>query len=148
MRCRRHLWSLSLLSMPWLAWLTSACGGPETKLITLRPPGSQAELTLIVRNRSDAVIDGFYLAKTEKVRTAVGHTELGSVVEAETWGNDLLSAALQIDDEQQIRVRAAGNWDARPVDEAGRFQHIAGLRLKPGARYVLELHDDGWRQFR
>lgn len=148
MHCRRHVWRLSLLLGPWVAGLTSACGGPEATLITVRSPGSLGELTLIVRNRSDSVIDGFYLAETEKVRAAVGHTELGSVVEAETWGNDLLRTSIQTNEEQQVRVRAGGTWDARPVDEEGRFQHIAGLRLKPGARYVLELHDGHWRQFR
>src|SRR5690606_19562317 len=141
---RRCLGKLTLLLGSWLA---GARGGPSAKLITVQSAGSQGELTLIVRNRTDVVIDGFYLAETEKVRTAVGHAELGSVMEAETWGDDLLRSSLEANEEQSIRVRTAGSWDARPVDEEGRFQHIAGLRLQPGGRYILELHDGGWRYF-
>ncbi len=124
-----------------------ACGGPDTKLIVVRPPGSQPRLSLVVRNRCNVDIDGFFLARTSVVNRTPRHMELGSVAEAETWGNDLLQSALGVGTEQPIAVPEPGSWDARPVDEEGRYQHIAGLKLKPGARYVLELHDGAWRHF-
>jgi hypothetical protein len=143
MSCRRNYLMLSF----FLASL-AGCGGPDTKLIALSAPINGPRLSLVVRNRSDTVIDGFYLARTEVVQRAHGHAELGSTSEAVTWGDDLLKSALAVGDEQQVVVPIPGSWDARPVDEEGRYQHIAGLRLKPGARYVLELHDGGWRHFR
>lgn len=127
---------------------TQGCAGPDTKLITVRAPAAHEGVILVVRNRSDSVIGAFFLAKTTVVKNAHGHAELGSVAEAETWGNDLLRASLQVGAEQRVPVAEAGSWDARPVDEEGRYQHIAGLKLREGGQYVLELHDGGWRYFK
>jgi hypothetical protein len=33
----------------------------------------------------------------------------------------------------------------RAVDRNRRYQHITGLRLGAGGRYILELNDGGWR---
>lgn len=135
--------------LPLLAVLATAqgCGGPDTKLITVRSPGVHHGVSLVVRNRSDSVIGGFFLAKTSVVKHTPGNSDLGSEAEAETWGNDLLSASLVVGAEQPVPVAEAGLWDARPVDEEGRYQHIAGLKLQQGRQYVLVLHDGGWRNF-
>src|SRR5690606_11722788 len=122
----------------WLLIVLGACAGPDTKLIKLRPVGHEARLSLTIRNLSNATIDGFYLAPSARVKLARGHSELGSAAEAETWGNDRLPSALGVGEEQSIPGVEAGLWDARPIDEDGRYQHIAGLRFEPGARYVLE----------
>jgi hypothetical protein len=131
-----------------LTALFTACGGPDATLIRLRASTDQAEPRLLVRNASEATIEGFYLAPTGVVREAKDHTVLGSEAEAVTWGNDLLTRSLLVGEAQPVRVAESGHWDARPVDEQGRYQHIVGLRLRPHANYVLEVHDGTWRQFR
>ena len=121
----------------------------EARLIKLRSPGSpDRRVRLEVLNNTDVVIVGVYMARTEDVRHAKqGHTRWGSESEAETWGNDLLNADLETGERAEIPVTAAGRWDIRPVDEEGRYQHVAGLKLQPGGRYVLEINDGNWRAF-
>jgi hypothetical protein len=42
-------------------------------------------------------------------------------------------------------VSEPGRWDVRVVDRDQRYQHIAGLKVGAGGRYILELGDGGWR---
>jgi hypothetical protein len=101
-----------------------------------------------VLNNSGVEIVGFYLAKTETVEAArQGHTRWGTESEALTWGDDLLSTNLVEGSATEVLVKHAGRWDARPIDDDGRFQHIVGLQLKPGGRYRLEINSSGWRSF-
>jgi hypothetical protein len=61
------------------------------------------------------------------------------------WGADLLGAAIPVGERVPIPVREPGRWDVRAVDRDDRFQHVSGLKLEAGGRYILELHEGGWR---
>ena len=124
--------------------------GESARLIQLRSPGGAADarVRLSVLNNTGITIVGLYLAPTEHVQGAAeGHSRWGSEAEAETWGNDLLDRDLAAGARMEVPISAPGRWDVRPIDEDGRYQHIAGLRLRPGGRYMLELNDGKWRAF-
>jgi hypothetical protein len=87
------------------------------------------------------------MAKTEAVNKApAASLEPGSPAEAELWGEDLLGGkALERGGKQRVTVSEPGRWDVRALDRDGRYQHIAGLRIEAGGKYILELVDGGWR---
>src|SRR5437588_105343 len=74
------------------------------------------------------------------------HFESDSPQGAELWGPDLLShSALGAGDKMKVDVAEAGLWDVRALDRDNRYQHVTGLRLAAGGRYILELNNGGWR---
>jgi hypothetical protein len=136
---------LSLLSALVPA-LLGACGGPNSRLVTVRTGGGSGPVDFTVKNATDAPINALYLAKTEKISAAGQNFDSDSPQGAELWGPDLLShSALGAGDKMKIDVPEAGLWDVRALDRDNRYQHVTGLRLAAGGRYILELNNGGWR---
>lgn len=124
------------------------CGGATSRLVTVRPAGTQKSLSFEVKNKSSTTVNSFYLAPTADIEKAPrGHAEPGSAAEAETWGPDLLDDALPEGKSIQLDVPQPGRWDARATDRYGGYQHVSGLRLEAGGSYILELNDGGWRRY-
>jgi hypothetical protein len=100
-----------------------------------------------VHNRTETIVNNLYLAGSAQV-TAAGRKafEAGSPEQAELWGSDLLRSGLEIGGKLPVPVSAPGRYDVRVVARDGeREQRVTGLRLEAGGRYVLELHEGGWR---
>ena len=125
----------------------TACGGGSSRLLTVRSGTGKGPVDFQVKNLTDVGINTFHLAKTERVSAAGGRVDPNTPEGAELWGPDLLGAAIPIGKSQPVTVPSAGRWDARAVDRDGREQLITGLNLGAGGKYVLELHDGGWRVY-
>jgi hypothetical protein len=138
------------LAILFLLLLAAACGGPSTRLVTVKAGmGDGAHKVIFtVKNLSDSAINTFYLAKTEAVDKAGGpKLDPNSPEGADVWGPDLSGGALQVGKSEAIEVPGPGRWDARAVDKEGREQLITGLKLEAGGVYVLELYESGWRNY-
>ncbi len=130
------------LALMALVWLVAACGGVTSTLRTKSSGSGKGPITFSVKNNSDAIVNNLYFAPTKDIRGK--RVAPGSIEESEMWGADrLVSGALEPGGVQSIPL-VAGTYDARAVDREGREQHIAGLKLRGGGEYVLELAD-GWR---
>lgn len=127
--------------------LTLGCGGPSSRLVTVRAGNGSGPVTLDVRNLSDAAVNSMFLATTEAVDAADPDRLDPTSPAGETlWGPDLIiGSAIASGESRRIPVPRPARWNARAVDREGRQQHVAGLRLEAGGRYVLELTDSGWR---
>jgi hypothetical protein len=125
----------------------AGCGGSISRLNTVQQPTGSGAIDFRVQNGTDVAVNNLHMAKTEVVDKALAaKIEPGSPDEAELWGPDLLSgAALERGGRQQIHVPEPGRWDVRAVDRDGRYQHVTGLKLGAGGKYILELGDGGWR---
>jgi hypothetical protein len=99
-------------------------------------------IQLEVKNLTDAGINNFYLAKADQVTDQL---DPDSPEGQSIWGADLLPAAIARGDRVAVPVPGPGRWDARALDRDRRYQHIAGLKLEAGGRYILELNEGGWR---
>lgn len=121
---------------------SAACGGDPTRLVTVKAGGSEGPIQLEVKNLTDVAINNFYLAKTEDVPQQIDHD---SPEGQKIWGVDLLAGAIARGSRVPVAVPGSGRWDARAVDRDGRYQHVAGLKLQAGGRYILELNESGWR---
>ena len=145
MTSSRRSWLLTILAT--LSLFLLACGGgPSTRLKTVKSPTGDGDLELRVLNASDAGVNNLYIADTKKVSGSNwARMEPGSPDEAKLWGNDLLSAAIAPGEEAPLDGIAPGRWDFRIVDRDGREQHITGVKLGAGGKYVLELYESGWR---
>jgi len=131
-----------------LALLSLGCAGaPPSRLHTLGKPSGSGEIELSVENRSGAIVNSLFMATTRRVKAAPRSAfEEGTPEQAALWGDDLLkSSGLEQDGQLRVPVPGPGRYDFRAVDRDGRWQHVAGLSLKAGGRYVLELGDGGWR---
>jgi hypothetical protein len=125
--------------------LVAGCGGGTSRLITVKRPTGSGDVDFQVQNKSDVAINNLYMAKTEAVDRAK-NVEPGSPAEAELWGNDRLTkSALEPGGRMPITVSEPGRWDVRAVDRDGRYQHVSGLRIEAGGKYILELVDGSWR---
>lgn len=124
-----------------------SCGaGVSTRLVTKRPGTGQGPVDLKVENLTEVPVNSIFLAKTEAVDAADRQAlDPGSAEGEALWGGDLLNDALSVGSQVQIAVPAAGRWNLLALDRDRREQHVAGLKLEAGGRYVLELHDGGWR---
>ncbi len=135
---------LALLSLT--AALLAGCGGPNSRLLTVRSANGSGAVDFAVKNQTSVPINALYLAKTERVNAAGQELKDDSPQGEELWGPDLLShAAIGRGQRVKIEIAEPGTWDARALDRDGRYQHITGLHLGSGGRYVLELNDGGWR---
>jgi len=125
----------------------TGCGGGTSRLITVKRPTGSGDVDFQVQNKSDVAVNNLYMAKTEAVDKALAaNLEPGSPAEAELWGPDRLTgAALEQGGRQRITVAEPGRWDVRAVDRDGRYQHVSGLRIEAGGKYILELVDGHWR---
>jgi hypothetical protein len=128
--------------------LVAACGGPSTRLVTVRSATGSGPIDFTVKNLSSSAINTFHLAKTERVTaTGKGWVDPNTPEGDALWGPDLSGQAIGTGKSQPIRVPEPGNWDARAVDRDGREQLITHLHLGAGGRYILELYDSGWRVY-
>lgn len=139
----RRAMLIALFTLP-----LGACGGPSSTLHTLHPPTGKGQVDFKVENRTDVVINNFYLAPTAELRAA--HVEKLDPTSPQLdalWGPDRLpGSALEVGGRIRIAVPKPGRYDARALDRDGREQHIGSLRLGAGGKYVLELHEGGWRR--
>jgi hypothetical protein len=126
-------------------WLT-ACGGPATRLVTVKEGSGTGKVDFEVKNLTDVPINTFHLAPTEKVNAAGGRVDPHSPAGADLWGPDLLGVAIPTGKSQPVPV-TPGRWDARAVDRDGREQLVTGLKLAGNGRYILELYEGGWRVY-
>jgi hypothetical protein len=122
--------------------LGSGCGGAPSRLVTVKSGSGEGAIQLEVKNLTDVAINNFYLAKTESIPEMLDN---GSPDSQALWGADLLSGAIAQGSRVPVSVAGPGRWDARATDRDGRYQHIAGLKLQAGGRYILELNEGGWR---
>lgn len=141
--CRRSLglalWSLGLAA---LLGTSTGCGGAPTRLVTVKTGTGDGPVQLEVKNLTDVPINNLYLAKTDQVPEQLDNSSPES---EKVWGVDLLSGAISTGTRVPVAVVGPGRWDARAVDRDGRYQHVAGLKLEAGGRYILELNESGWR---
>ncbi len=122
------------------------CGGESSKLVTVRPGTGDGPIDFAVKNATDVPINSIFMAKTEAVNAHdPSHLDPSSPEGQAVWGGDLLSAAIPVGERVPVPVKEPGRWDFRATDRDSREQHIAGLKLDAGGRYILELHDGNWR---
>jgi hypothetical protein len=140
---RRSWLGLVLLGAGVLsAGLTGGCGGAPTRLVTVKTGTGEGPIQLEVKNLTGAGINNLYLAKSDRVTDQL---DPDSPEGQGVWGVDLLTGAIAKGDRVAIPVAGPGRWDARVLDRDRRYQHVAGLKLEAGGRYILELNDGGWR---
>jgi hypothetical protein len=141
---RRRSWlGLGLLAPLGVALLLGAgCGGAPTRLVTVKSGSGDGPIQLEVKNLTDVPINNFYLAKTETMPELLDNNSPES---EGLWGVDLLTGAIAMGTRVPVAVPGPGRWDARALDRDGRYQHVAGLKLDGGGRYILELNESGWR---
>jgi len=143
---RRRSWLGLALGAPLAVGLAlvgaTGCGGAPTRLVTVKAGTGQGPILLEVKNLGDAAINNLYLAKTESVPEQLDNESPES---ENLWGADQLTGAIGTGQRAPVAVPGPGRWDARAVDRNGRYQHVAGLKLEAGGRYILELNDSGWR---
>jgi hypothetical protein len=140
---RSALFSLLLALLP--ATL-AACGGPNSRLLTVHAGGGPGPLDFAVKNATSAPINALYLAQTERVTAAGQDLDDDSPQGVALWGADLLPhSGIGAGERVKIEVPEAGVWDVRALDRDSRYQHVTGLRLSAGGRYILELNEGGWR---
>jgi hypothetical protein len=120
----------------------AGCGGAPTRLVTVKTGTGQGAIQLEVKNLTDVPINNLYLAKTESIPEQIDND---SPEAQNLWGGDLLAGAIGMGQRVPVVVPGPGRWDARAVDRDGRYQHVAGLKLEAGGRYILELNEGGWR---
>jgi hypothetical protein len=136
---RRVLLSLLFALLP-------ACGGPNSRLVTVRTSSGSGAVDFAVKNVSNAPINALFIAKTERVNAAGQNLNYDSPEGVALWGADLLThSGIGVGQRVQVDV-PPGTWDVRALDRNGRYQHVSGLRLGAGGRYILELSDGGWRK--
>jgi len=125
--------------------LLAACGGPNSRLVTVRTSSGSGAVDFSVKNTTDTSINALYIAKTERVDAAGQNLDYDSPEGEALWGADLLThSGIAPGHSVQLDI-PPGTWDVRALDTHRRYQHIAGLRLGAGGRYILELNDSGWR---
>jgi len=118
------------------------CGGAPSRLVTVKSGTGQGPIELEVKNLTDVPINNLFLAPSERVGPEVDpDSPQGDAV----WGTDLLPNAIARGSRVPVPVPQPGRWDVRVLDRDRRYQHIAGLKLEAGGRYILELNDGGWR---
>jgi hypothetical protein len=141
---RRYLTAavLGTVALAGLVFGSVACGGEPTRLVTVKAGTGDGPILLEVKNLTSVGINNFYLARTESVSD---NLDANSPEGQNVWGADLLGGAIPKGVRVPVAVPGAGRWDARATDRDGRFQHISGLKLQAGGRYILELNDGGWR---
>jgi hypothetical protein len=140
MQARRSWLGLALLALVMAGG--TGCGGAPSRLVTVKTGTGEGAIQFEVKNLTDVPINNFYLARTESVPEQIDND---SPEAQNLWGGDLLAGAISVGQRVPVMVPGAGRWDARAVDRDGRYQHVTGLKLQAGGRYILELNEGGWR---
>lgn len=127
--------------------LVGCGGGAPSRLHTLSKPAGGGGIDFQVENRTTTIVNNLFLAESTRIRNAPREAlEPGHPEQALLWGNDLLPrSGLEPGGKLPVAVPKSGRYDVRAVGRDGREQHIGGLRLVPGGRYVLELEEGSWR---
>jgi hypothetical protein len=132
----------------FLALALTACGGPTTRLVTVKTGEGSGKIEFSVKNLSDAPLNTFFMATTDRIEAAGGNIlDPDSPEGSAAWGPDLLGRAVPTGSSERVPVPAPGLWEARAVDRDGREQRITRLKLRAGGTYILELYESGWRVF-
>jgi hypothetical protein len=132
----------------FLAGALVACGGPTSRLVTVKAGKGEGKIEFSLKNLSDSPLNTFYMAKTERIDAAGGNALDPDSPEGSTaWGPDLLGRAVPTGTAERIPVPEPGLWEARAVDRDGREQRITRLKFQAGGTYILELYESGWRVF-
>jgi hypothetical protein len=136
---------LRALAVSTIAVWLMGCGA-STTLVTVHSATGKGAIALEVENDAGVALNNLYLAQTDVVRRAdPSHLEPGSSEEARVWGDDLLDrGALPEGSRMQVPVQSPGRWDIRALDRNGRYQHIQGLKLGAGGKYLMKLGTDTW----
>lgn len=131
----------TVLAFPFLL---AACGATISVLHAKGKPSGSGPAAVAVLNSSGTEIDKLYVAKTEDVDKArAAHVNPGSDDDIALWGEDELGRSGLNEGKTFDQLKLPeGRYDVLVVDKGGREQLIKGLRLKPGARYVLEIGSD------
>jgi hypothetical protein len=124
--------------------LVVACGATMSVLHAKGKPTGSGPAAVVVLNSSGTEIDKLYVAKTEDVNKArAAHVEPGSENDIALWGDDELGRSGLNEGKTYDELKLPeGRYDVLVVDKGGREQLIKGLRMKPGARYILEIGSD------
>ncbi|HEV8244662.1 MAG TPA: hypothetical protein VGP93_02750 [Polyangiaceae bacterium] len=129
-----------------LALTLFGCGGESSRLVTVRSGSGSGPIDFAVKNATDVAINSLFMAKSELIEAHdPDRLDPSSPEGLQVWGGDLLHAAIPVGERVPIEVKEPGRWDVRATDRDDREQHVAGLKLQAGGRYILELHDGGWR---
>lgn len=118
------------------------CGGAPSRLVTVKSGTGQGPIQLEVKNLTDAPINNLFLAPSDQVGPQL---DPDSPEGQSVWGPDLLPGAIAQGSRVPVPVARPGRWDVRALDRDRRYQHVAGLKLEAGGRYILELNVGGWR---
>ena len=126
--------------------VASACGGETSRLVTVRSGTGSGPIDFALKNSTDVGINSVFMAKTEVIqKNDPDHLDPSSPEGQQIWGGDLIDKAIPVGERVPIGVPEAGRWDLRATDRDGREQHIAGLKLDAGGRYILERYEGSWR---
>ena len=118
----------------------------DSRWVVLNARTTRVGSNFAVKNATSAPINALYLAKTERVSAAGENLDYDSAQGVELWGPDLLThSGIGAGERVKVDVPEAGTWDVRALDRDSRYQHVSGLRLGAGGRYILELNEGGWR---
>src|SRR5258706_10046309 len=110
MSSRRRVLSALGLGI-WVSCVSLAgCGGPGTRLVTVKAGTGEGKVTLEVKNLTDVAINNFFLAKSSEVGAEL---DSSSPEGEKVWGSDLLSAAIPKGVRVPVPVPEPGRWDAR-----------------------------------
>src|SRR3954468_3157236 len=120
----------TLLSLLFV--VLSACGGPTSRLVTVRTSSGSGAVDFSVKNASEAPVNALYIAKTERVNAAGQNLDYDSPEGDALWGPDLLThSGIGVGQSVQVDV-PPGTWDVRALDSHRRYQHVNALRLGAG----------------
>lgn len=125
-----------------LALVLGGCGGPGSRLVTVRTGTGTGPVEFEIKNNCDVAINSLFMAKHEQVKMELRHDSPES---ERVWGPDLIDRAIPTGVRVPIPVSEPGRWDVKATDADGRYQHIAAVKLEAGGRYILELYDRNWR---
>jgi hypothetical protein len=126
------------------AVLLAACGGSVSVLHAKGKPTGSGPAFVTVLNSSGTEIDKLFVAKTADVDKArAAHVDPGSADDLAMWGEDELDKyGLNEGKAYNALKLNEGRYDVLVIDKGGREQLVKGLKLKAGARYVLEIGSD------
>jgi hypothetical protein len=127
-----------------------ACGGGTISVLHARGHSTgEGPARLDILNSSGIGIHRLYIAKTSAVDAArLNGVQPGSGEDDAVWGKDRLgNEGLVAGSKFGDMEIAADRYDVLVTDVDNREQLVKGLKLKPGAKYVLEIGTD-WTQAR
>lgn len=123
------------------------CLGLPSALHTVHPATGQGTVHLELENKTDAPINNFCLAPSQRLRAAGRRDpEFGATTQPTrgapiSWGR----SALPVGGKLIVPVNRPSRYGVRAFDRTGREQHLGSFYLGAGGWYVLVLRDGSWR---